>query len=272
MSVFHYQYQMEISFSAPCKEHNFALLCFPLDNKRQKILSLNASISPMAQLQEKTDWLGNKKCVGAIESEHTSFSVNVEGEAETYANFYEEKAQPEKFYFYPTPHTIAGNKVKELVRQIQEKTDYEKAITALSIAHRSIKYRSGVTNNETTAEQALALGYGVCQDFTHIYLAMLKEMKIACRYVAGMVKGEGRSHAWAEVNCNGFWYAFDPTANMLVGDGYIKFSHGRDCMDTAINRGQFRGYADQTQSITAIMKESLPSNGDKNGRESQSNQ
>lgn len=273
MSIFHYQYQMEISFSSPCREHSFSLMCFPSDNKRQKVLSSNVKIEPNALLQESCDWLGNKKTAGIIEGVHTSFSVCVEGEAETYANFYEDKGFPEKFYFYSTPHTAAGNAIKKLAKKIQAKTDYDKAMAALSVVHECIEYKSGVTNNDTTAETALTLGYGVCQDFTHIYLAVLKELGIACRYVAGMVQGEGHTHAWAEVNCNGFWYAVDPTANKLVGDGYLKFSHGRDCTDTAINRGCFKGFANQLQIVTASLKKSEElSDGETNGREYKNNQ
>lgn len=253
MSVFHYNYNMEISFDAPCREHHFSLMCYPIDNRRQKILNRKIEIFPACEVIQERDWAGNIKILGLIEQEHTRFSVSVEGDAETYANFYEDKEIPPRYYKYPTSLTAAGGGVCALAVRVEGNSDYEKSLSALKIAHAAIAYRSGTTDVSTSAEQALSIGYGVCQDYAHILLAILKRIGIPCRYVAGIVKGEGYSHAWVEVNCNGFWYALDPTSGRLVGDGYLKFSHGRDCSDTAINRGSLKGFANQKQSITAYM-------------------
>lgn len=84
------------------------------------------------------------------------------------------------------------------------------------------KYVTGSTQIHATAEEALKLGEGVCQDYAHIMLSLLRIEGIPCRYVVGIMQGEGASHAWTEVLCNGYWYGFDPTNNKLVDDEYIK--------------------------------------------------
>lgn len=67
-----------------------------------------------------------------------------------------------------------------------------------------------------------------------------------------MMLGEGVSHAWVEVLCNGYWYGFDPTNNKLVNDEYIKVSCGRDSNDCSVIRGKFYGIVSQmqTESVT----------------------
>ncbi len=111
----------------------------------------------------------------------------------------------------------------------------------------------GATDARTTAEQAFQKGEGVCQDYAHCALALLRYYHIPCRYAAGIICGEGESHAWIEAECNGYLYGFDPTNNLLVSDGYLKFSGGRDAADCAVNRGVFKGVVTQRQTVFAEM-------------------
>jgi len=135
-----------------------------------------------------------------------------------------------------------------------ENTTYDRAHYWMKALVSRMVYQPGITNVHTTAEEAFALGQGVCQDFAHIYLSLLRLDGINARYVVGMMAGEGESHAWTEVNCKGYWYGFDPTNQLLVNDQYIKISHGRDYADCIVTRGIFRGAADQAQRITVTVK------------------
>ena len=103
--------------------------------------------------------------------------------------------------------------------------------------------------------QALEGGGGVCQDYAHIFLALCRLMGIPARYVAGMMVGEGATHAWTEVWILGAWIGFDPTNNRLAGDHYIKLSHGRDFGDCTIDKGCFKGFAAQKQNIYVKVEE-----------------
>lgn len=91
------------------------------------------------------------------------------------------------------------------------------------------------------------MGCGVCQDYAHILTALCRAAGIAARYAAGMMTGEGASHAWTEVWDGQFWHGLDPTHNCLVDERYIKLSHGRDFMDAAVDRGCFLGTASSRQ-------------------------
>jgi transglutaminase-like putative cysteine protease len=135
------------------------------------------------------------------------------------------------------------------------------SLHALSHAvHGSLSYRRETTDSATTAADALELGCGVCQDFTHIFLACARHIGVPARYVAGYVfdgdidggdgskddeeLGEidpsdvGQSHGWAEAFVDGLgWVGFDPTRKMCVTDRYVRLSWGVDAFDSAPLRG-----------------------------------
>ena len=62
------------------------------------------------------------------------------------------------------------------------------------------------------------LGCGVCQDYSHIMIALCQMSRIPARYVVGMLMGEGLSHAWVEIYDGGAWRGIDPTNHTIVGD------------------------------------------------------
>lgn len=116
-------------------------------------------------------------------------------------------------------------------------------------------YKSGVTNINTTAEEALHLRCGVCQDYAHIFLSAARLSGVPARYVAGIQKGTGETHAWAEFYDDGIWVGIDPTNHRMCDETYLALSHGRDFADCGINRGLFIGGGTQTQSIVATVEE-----------------
>lgn len=124
---------------------------------------------------------------------------------------------------------------------------YEKAVEIMHSLQQALRYLPGTTAAHEPAETAFALGQGVCQDYAHVMLSLLRMEGIPARYVTGMTLGEGASHAWVEALCSGYWYGFDPTNNLLVNDGYIRAACGRDSADCSIIRGTFYGAAMQMQ-------------------------
>lgn len=117
------------------------------------------------------------------------------------------------------------------------------------------RYCSGSTGIHETAEKALTLGQGVCQDYAHIMLSLLRMEHIPARYVVGMMLGDGASHAWVEALCKGYWYGFDVTNNKLVNDEYIRVSCGRDSGDCPVIKGKFYGEGTQQQSEAVTVEE-----------------
>ena len=117
------------------------------------------------------------------------------------------------------------------------------------------EYQKNVTRYDSTTDDFLRLGAGVCQDFAHLMLAVLRLRRIPCRYVSGYLQVEpkpgepAQSHAWVEVHSEAYgWVPFDPTHNRPIDEGYVVVAHGRHYDDVPPNRGIYRGSARETLS------------------------
>jgi len=117
-------------------------------------------------------------------------------------------------------------------------------------AAQAITYQVGVTGVQTPAAMALHLGKGVCQDYAHIMLVVLRLVGIPARYVSGHLLGEGAPHAWVEAlvddaNDAGVpeAVALDPTHHRRAGLNYITVAVGRDYADVSPTSGTFTGPA-----------------------------
>ncbi|AWS00360.1 transglutaminase family protein [Metallosphaera hakonensis] len=128
---------------------------------------------------------------------------------------------------------------RELVKELR--TMGEVIERVVKFVKGKIKYKNGVTNIYTTALEAYNLGYGVCQDYTHVTLAIFRSLGIPARYAMGVVNDKPRAtHAWVEVlTPDGTYLDVDPTRGKLYNLGYIKFAIGRDFTDVSPVTGSF---------------------------------
>lgn len=256
MSLYAFHYSLTLDFDGPINDHHFLLRCFPQENNRQSIKSFKCTVLSNPELTYCHDWAGNRIATGLIEQEHYAFSVQIDGIAETGQDIFEsyDDGNTAILYSYATPLTISGEALTSYHQELALGTydePYTKALIIMRAVAEKMTYEQGITDVTTTAEEACLKGKGVCQDYAHVMLALCHLEKLPARYVVGLMAGEGKSHAWVEVLCRGIWYAFDPTNNLLIHDGYIKLSHGRDYTDCQINRGAFRGALQQKKHISA---------------------
>ena len=103
-------------------------------------------------------------------------------------------------------------------------------------------------------EASLTSRQGVCQDFAHIMIAMVRRLRIPCRYVSGYLyhgdqnndrSADGATHAWVEALLPGFgWVGFDPTNNLMAGSRHIRTAVGRDYADVPPTLGTMKGRAE----------------------------
>ncbi len=125
--------------------------------------------------------------------------------------------------------------------------------------HDSLSYEKGTTSVSTPAIEAWHAGRGVCQDFVHLSIALLRAMGIPARYVSGYLHprddapiGEtiaGESHAWAEAWI-GEWFAFDPTNTSMVGERHVLVARGREYGDVTPLKGVYSGAPSSTPTVT----------------------
>lgn len=265
-----FEYSMELDFGETphVTEHAFTLRCLPQESASQHIKSCEMRIEPAVVLSYGTDAFGTRYCYGLIHHPHKMFRVEVKGRAERYPDRYE-SASPfsQMLYRQPTPATAPGELLTDLYNVIRKDAGYQstrnqdesddrisclqRAYCIRDLVHSSMKYVTGATAPFTKAEQAVEKGEGVCQDYAHIMLALCRMDGIPCRYTAGLLLGEGTSHAWVEI-CDGEkWVPVDPTNPDVKWDEQLIFSHGRDARDCEINRGVYLGPRTQQQKVAA---------------------
>jgi transglutaminase-like putative cysteine protease len=120
--------------------------------------------------------------------------------------------------------------------------------------HRSFSYVKRSTAVRSPIEHALRARQGVCQDFAHIMIALVRNAKIPCRYVSGYLyhskenahpSVDTATHAWVEALLPGVgWVGFDPTINCLAGEKHIRTAIGRDYASVPPTMGVMKGKAD----------------------------
>lgn len=121
----------------------------------------------------------------------------------------------------------------------------------------NFKYIKGITTIETTVKEILKHRSGVCQDFAHVMLEILRTLGIPSRYVSGYIcpnkngmRGEGATHAWVEAWIPGEeWVGIDPTNNVWITNNHVKLAIGRNFNDCSPIKGTFKGPARQSLSV-----------------------
>jgi transglutaminase-like putative cysteine protease len=121
--------------------------------------------------------------------------------------------------------------------------------------HMLFTYTKNATTTQTTADEALRLQKGVCQDYAHVFIAMARLNGIPARYVSGYLnqgkkfQGAAFMHAWVEAYLPGWgWLGLDPTNEVLVDDNYIKVSHGADYLDCSPLKGVLKSSCENKNS------------------------
>ncbi|MBR1735718.1 MAG: transglutaminase family protein [Firmicutes bacterium] len=258
MKKLKFNYNMRLTFEYPVHDHHFTIRCIPVDDERQSIFKQNIEIYPKHISSTQIDSFGNKCIYGTAVVEHNYFSVELSGEA-VIDNIRQVEVREEKaaLFKYDTALTEPGEQIKNFHSKLSlSKSDnLKKAMLIMDKLYGHFGYKQGVTNISTTAESAFSQHSGVCQDYAHIFISLCRLEKIPCRYIAGMMIGEGETHAWAEIFHEGFWIPLDPTHNRKAGDTYIKISAGRDSRDCSINQGVFTGGGAQKQAVNVIVTE-----------------
>jgi transglutaminase-like putative cysteine protease len=130
--------------------------------------------------------------------------------------------------------------------------------------YRRFGYEPGSTNNATPLTRVWKARKGVCQDFAHVMLSVLRTAGIPARYVCGYIEtvppggrlvGAVATHAWVEALLPGrAWAALDPTNRCWCGEQHISMAYGRDFDEAAPVRGTFKGSGHQTMKVKVLMK------------------
>lgn len=263
MKKLSFDYHMRLTFSAPVTDHRFQLRCIPATGPRQQIVDVKFELEPSVPYETATDSFDSIVVTGFIAQAHDVFGYRITGIA--FVDNAHIKPEPTKpLYRFKSALTEPGPAIEALTERCRALLDplprgataVERAQIIMHEVYRAFTYTPGSTTIRTTAEEALSRGAGVCQDYAHVMLAVCRSYGLMARYIAGMLKGEGATHAWVEVYHGDRWVGLDPTHDRLVTDDYITIAHGRDYRDCMLDIGIFSGMnVDQSQWVNATVLE-----------------
>jgi transglutaminase-like putative cysteine protease len=260
MALYNITYQTDNYYSKPVREAVLELMVLPENNPGQRCLSLDIQNSLGVTPYFTTSLYGTKVIRFNLPGRFCSFQVTVNAivhkavEPRLCTNhlsgnphlLMNDTFQIDHFR-YLSSNPFTAPQAEQMPGETYRETDEDTFGFMLRInqwIHRYIKYQAGITNTYTTVDEILNLRAGVCQDQTHLFIAIMRANRIPARYVSGYLNqvdaftGAIAMHAWGEALLPGTgWIGLDPTNNCLVDDNYIKVGHGLDYTDCMPIRG-----------------------------------
>lgn len=274
MPVFNIHHITKYEYDRPVKESVNEIRIYPFSCKEQEALYHQLNITDNPEVLLVRDYWGNQTGMFNLMSSHQQLVIESKLIVRTLGIASPIAIDPDAGLDALQNETAGNLSLLELA-QVQE-TDLREKIAAISgefytpgmpvatIVERccnyifsNYKYIKGITTIETTIKEILELRSGVCQDFAHVMLEVLRSLGIPSRYVSGYIcpnkngmRGEGATHAWIEawVPGNG-WTGIDPTNNVWVTNHHVKLAVGRNFNDCSPVKGTFKGPARQSLSV-----------------------
>jgi len=281
----------EFLYDGPVSESYNEVRLRPMHDEKQSCLSFRLSTAPSSRGSAYRDAYGNWVHQFNVLAEHRRLKIEAEsvvlahdasGSADdqsTLAEFDSRSSSWDEDHFdfiAPTgyvPHLQALRAFIDAAEHASDGTVAGFAQAASDLIHQRFQYVKGATHVHSSVEDSLSIGAGVCQDFAHLLLGVLRIRGLPGRYVSGYlvpgstaaanakqedVIGGQASHAWAEVFLpNGGWVGFDPTLGNPVGLRHIRIAYGRDYGDVAPVRGVYKGPAGQRLSVDVCVRPAL---------------
>ena len=235
----------------------------PRSDSRQNVMLNRVETTPATRSYRYVDYWGTAVTSFDLHAPHTELEVVSSSVVETEVDeLPEEKVSWEELgseavidrfdeVLSPTTYTPASKRVQRVGQRIAKEYEPQDAvIAAANWAHSELEYVAGTTGVHSSGLDALREGKGVCQDFAHLTLILLRSMGIPSRYVSGYLHPkrkavigdtiDGQSHAWIQAWTGG-WWNYDPTNDNEINEQYVTVGVGRDYADVTPLKGIYSG-------------------------------
>lgn len=257
----------QYSYNAPVIDSANQVILFPIKDDYQEVVKQKLMISGDPPIERYVDYYGNEVGLFMHADAHTELVIDSKFEVVTYPrdapqetiskeeqweNLISLKNEAAFIDFFNVGKFAAKEEVRAVVDEVDHKS------TPLSVSKqlteyvkKNFKYVPGITSVETSIDEVWKLKAGVCQDFAHILLVMLRMLGIPARYVSGYIcpnkngmRGEGATHAWVEAYIPFYgWLGLDPTNNCIASELHVRLAVGRNFSDCSPVKGSYKGTA-----------------------------
>jgi transglutaminase-like putative cysteine protease len=253
----------------------------PLETATQATLATRVDLSPSAPMWQYTDYWGTRVNVFDLQRAHEVLTIQAESVVETSpapsrppVGGFEDRTDREGWerirrtvqsgvladFTTPTDRTRLDRAMRaEVVRRVLGLGPHQAAACISAWIHGEMSYTPGATGVHTHGQEAWKNRSGVCQDFSHIAIGMLRAAGLPARYVSGYlfpvettepgVTCEGQSHAWAEYWAGG-WHGLDATNDVTPGLRHIVVGYGREYGDVVPHKGVYLGAPRSTLTVS----------------------
>ena len=295
MNRYHLLHATEFRYDGPVSESYNEVRLRPMHDETQSCLSFRLITSPASRGTSYRDAFGNWVHQFNILPEHQYLKIEAESvvlahdapmpraDSMRLSELDSHREELEEAYLdfvVPTGYVPHVAKLDELISAACQICDGSISgfVQATSdLIHQKFEYVKGATHVNSSIEDSLAVGAGVCQDFAHLLLGVVRKRGLPARYVSGYlvpgsaaspdaklqeVIGGYASHAWAEVYLPGSgWLGLDPTLGKPLGLQHVRVAYGRDYDDVAPVRGVYKGHAGQRLSVDVRVRPALDGDG-----------
>jgi len=278
MSKFKIRHKTTYTYETTVRDSANQIMLYPIKDGSQEVLDHNLLITGDPQVDVYFDSYGNQVGTFTQARPHQELVIDSRVLVETFPKTMPEdsvsqdvqwlelgtlKNQLEYIDFLRQENFNALNEVKQIIDAEQQKhaTPFETAKHFSDYIYTQFEYKKGITTVESTIDEVWKLRSGVCQDFAHMLLVMLRLKNIPARYVSGYIcpkkngmRGEGATHAWVEAFIPFYgWLGLDPTNNCLVNEAHVRLAVGKNFSDCSPVRGTYRGTSTHTLEVTVAV-------------------
>jgi len=274
-------------YQAPAYDSHNEVRMRPLEGANQRCVEFDLDLTPDASTFEYDDYYGNRVYGFSIHDPHPELVVSATSLVERIKAAHP-AAIPTPFGEYlledhvrnrleydflnasrHVPFSDAMRKFFWLAKPDPSEDVAAYANRIVAFIRDQFVYEPGMTKVHSTADEILTVGGGVCQDFAHLTIGVLRLAGIPTRYVSGYLApsanagvvsiGAQASHAWLEAQLPGLgWTGFDPTNGCMVDERHIRVAIGRDYSDVPPMRGVYRSHGGKQVMSVELQIEPLP--------------
>jgi transglutaminase-like putative cysteine protease len=246
----------------------------PRSDSRQNVIINRVETAPATRSYRYVDYWGTAVTAFDLHAPHTELEVTSSSVVETdrpepaaaisWADL-KSAAVLDRFdeVLKPTRYTPTSKRIDRTAKQLAKGLEPQHAVLAAAKwVYSELQYVRGTTGVHSSGLDAVAEGKGVCQDFAHLTLILLRSMGIPARYVSGYLHPnpdaaigqavEGESHAWIQA-WTGSWWNFDPTNDTEINEQYISVGFGRSYDDVTPLKGIYLGQGSSDLDVVVEM-------------------